>query len=278
MYLPKYVLNSRFSLGDTVRKLLLLSLLVLILAVACDNIEKERDALLATATGLEQSGKYAEAREQAQKALQLTPDHTQAYLLIARCYMGEKNTDEALKNYTRVHELAPNNQEALENMSRLSLLKGELALAEKYADMAAALAPNSLDVKIVKAGILMQKKEYDKADPLLKEILETDPGNEEAVVGLASIALSKGKQDEAKALLEKALNEQKLPSSAVLSMLSNIAIDTGDMPTAENYIKRLMEVSDDNEQLVLQLAAIYQLTNRENGVAELLGDCPDHAQ
>lgn len=257
--------------GAVVRKLLLLSLLVLSLAVACDNTEKNRDALMSTANGLQQSGKYAEAREQAQKALELDPKHGKAYMLIARCYMDEKNTREAITNYLRALELLPGNIEILEKLSRLNLIAGELAWAEKYADQAAALAPGSLEVQIVKAGVYIRKKDYARAEPLLKQVLASSPTNEEAVIGLATIAINNDKPDEAKAVLEKAVKEQSPPSLAVLSMLSNLAADSNDMASAEVYLKQIMELSDADEQVVLQLAAIYQASDRTKEVPDLLG-------
>lgn len=270
MYLRITCCHLYTVLGDTVKKILSLSILVLILALGCDNTEKERDALLSNAASLEQSGKHAEAREQAQKALTLDPAATQGYLLVARSFVKEGNTDEALKNYTLVYERTPDNLEALENLSRLNLVKGELALAESFANKAAAISPASLEVKIVTAGVHLRKKEYDKAKPILEEVRATAPDNEEVAIGLATIALNQSAPKEAKKILEDTLSAQKTPSTAVLSMLTNIAIEANDMAGAEQYLIRLMEAHPSDESLPLQLANIYAASGKAKEAPGLL--------
>ena len=257
--------------GADVKKFLLLSLLALCLAVACDNT-KERDALMASATTLEQNGKHAEARRDAQKAIELDPKHGQAYLLAARCYMKENETGEATKNYTRALELLPDNLEATENLGRLNLLAGNIDEAVTFADKALTLSPSSLDAKIVKAGALIRKQDYDKGTALLQEVLAANPDNEEAAIGLATMALNQQKPEEAEEILKKFLQDRKTPSVAILSVLTNLALDRNDMAAAEGYIRQLMEINKDDEQLVLQIAAIYQATNRENQVHGLFTD------
>ncbi len=233
---------------------------------------EERDALMDKALRLEESGNYAEAKETARKILEKDPNFPLAYLLLGRCEMEAKNNDGATVHFIRVHELAPNNLEALENLSRIFLLKDNLAKAEEYATKAFALSPASTEVKIIRAGIFMRKKDYVQAKPLLEDVLKADPNNEEALIGLATIAINAGDMEKAKELLKNALSKQQTPSSAVLSMLLNVAVQQQDLASAEGYTKRLIEINPKDELLPLQLYNLYMAAGKKQEAPQMLQD------
>mgnify|MGYP001209396910 FL=1 len=95
------------------------------LAMDCYSHIKEIDPRNATAwynTGyilLEHQGRYAEAREQFGKAIQLMPTYVQAYYNRGLCYEREQRLDSALIDYQRAIALAPDMTLAAEGLGRL---------------------------------------------------------------------------------------------------------------------------------------------------------------
>lgn len=256
--------------GANVKKILLLPLLALLMLAGCSSMEEERNAVFNNALSLEESGKYAEAKDTARKALELDPNFSLAYLLLGRCDMEQKDMGSALANFSQAHRLAPDNLEALENLSRISLLQNNLAQAEEYANKAQALSPASSEVKIIRAGIFMRKEDYAQAKPLLEDVLKSEPNNEEALVGLATIAINSGEVDKAKELLRGAISGQARPSVAILSLLTNLSLQENDVASAEMYLKQLMKVDTANEQVLLQLANLYLATGKQQEMSQAL--------
>lgn len=258
------------------KKILLLPLLAILVLAGCSSVEEERNAIFNNALSLEESGKYAEAKETARKALELDPNFLLGYLLLGRCDVEQKDMGSALANFSQAHLLSPDNLEALENLSRISLLQNKLTQAEEYATKAQALSPASSEVKIIRAGIFMKKEDYAQAKPLLEDVLKSDPNNEEALVGLATIAINSGEVDKAKELLRGALSGQTKPSVAVLSLLTNLSLQENDVASAEAYLKQLTEMDATNEQVMLQLANLYLATGRQQEMSQMLNGYLDN--
>lgn len=257
-------------LGDSVKKVLLLPLL-LFLVSACTSMEEERNALMENARARERSGDCAGAAENAMKATELDPLFTEGFLILGRCEMKADRIKPAEKHFGRVLELTPDSVEAMRNLARIAFVQGDLNRAGEYADKAAAFGDDSLDLAVLRGGVLMKKGEYAAAVPLLEKAVAADPADEEAVVGLASAYLNTEEPDKARALLEGAA--RNLPdSNAVFTLLLNMALQEDDLDAAEKYALTMLDRAPDDESVLLRLVDIALRGDEPEKAAGLLED------
>lgn len=259
--------------GASVKRILLLSLPVLLLFWACTPMEEKRGALMDNARKLEASGQYAEAGKEAQKVLELDPTSVEAYRLMGRSDMNRKDWQSAKRNFARVLELmdpgAEAVLEALENLARIALFANDPTKAAAYAEKAAALDPSSPDVALIKAEIAMRKMDFTEAARLAQKVLATDPLDKEAIVLLATAYMNMKEPEQAKKLLTEAL-EKSPESITARNLLLNIAVQAKEYDEAEKHIKFLLERHPDSEELILQLCDIYLKTGKTQEIVPLL--------
>jgi tetratricopeptide (TPR) repeat protein len=224
--------------------------------------EDKRDAFMENAGKLEERGDCAKAGEEARSALEIDPDHAGGYLLLGRCALKEKKPADALRHFTRAHELDPAGFEALNNLGRLALLADDLPDAEGYIAKALALRPDSVAVKAMRGSLLLRKNDIAQAQQVLEEAVKNDPTNEEAVVALATAYLNGGNAEHSRSLLEYSL-ERKPDSSAMLALLLNLTFREEKYAAAEAYLGKLLALHPEDEHLVIQMADFFSLLGKE---------------
>jgi regulator of sirC expression with transglutaminase-like and TPR domain len=83
------------------------------------------------AEGLRQHGKINEATERLQRAIEIDPDNSQAWVLLAGVY-NETNSDKAIRCYENAIKLNPKSYLAYRGLGNYYLKKKDYSLAEAY--------------------------------------------------------------------------------------------------------------------------------------------------
>lgn len=83
------------------------------------------------AEGLRQHGKIKEATERLQRAVEIDPDNSQAWVLLAGVY-NETNSDKAIRCYENAIKLNPKSYLAYRGLGNYYLKKKDYSLAEAY--------------------------------------------------------------------------------------------------------------------------------------------------
>jgi tetratricopeptide (TPR) repeat protein len=245
---------------------------------ACGSKESRRDGFYANGLKFEQDGRFSEARVEAKNVIKLDPNHTGAYLLLARCALKDQNWREAFGNFQRAVELEPGNVEALLGVGRLYLLSGDTAKAEAHANLILAKDAKSADGLLLRAGGMLRAKRFDEARMQLDTVFAQDPANEDALLALSVIHSEQGKGAEALAVISAGLD--KRPDSKPLHFrAATLAADMEDYAAAENHLLKLKALDPANRGVQILLAALYERMGQggrvEGILRELLAAEPD---
>ncbi|NLA67928.1 MAG: type IV pilus biogenesis/stability protein PilW, partial [Gammaproteobacteria bacterium] len=187
-----------------------------------------------------QRWRFAEAGEEARKALKLDDRNGLAHTLLALALEGQGDAASAGAHYARAAELAPGSGAALNNYGGWLCLNGrageslawfDRALADPdYATPASALA---------NAGACAERGgQPGRAERDLRAALELDPVNPVALEALARHLYGRGEYFEARAFSQRRLDAG--PATApVLLLASQIEEMLGDKAAAARYVQRL---------------------------------------
>ena len=161
------------------------------------------------------AGKYADALKEAQAAITIDAQSSEAHYLLGNAYNqlagtetdGPKRQDDlskAVDAYLTAIKLDPKNDAAFTNLATVYYQNGQFDEAEKQVNQALKLSPDDPTSHYVLGTIYLQRDPskvtdaLDKAQAEFEAALKSDPKMGAAYIGLANVFLFK--QDYAKAL------------------------------------------------------------------------------
>jgi tetratricopeptide (TPR) repeat protein len=158
-----------------------------------------------------------DAVTEAQEVLKRDPDNVQSRRLLGRIYLrslGDVSTGnaqsetvaKAIEQYSEIYRLDPSDTESALWLARLYRLKNE----------------------------------HDKAEQVLRSILNTDPENEPAVEQLTQLLMDEGKSGEAVALLQEITAHS--PTPVLLDLLGDAQTQAHDLSKAEEAYRKAAEI------------------------------------
>jgi Tfp pilus assembly protein PilF len=149
--------------------------------------------------------KYAEAREQYEKALATVPDNTALLRGVAQTYHGEGNQEKAIETLRKIQQLEPGNAENQALLGSMLLESGKLDEGRAMLDQLPAGAIKDPGVYLNLGILLINKKEPDQAIVYFGKAIEIDPTLADAYYYRGLASLSAKKNTEAKADFKKYL-------------------------------------------------------------------------
>jgi len=157
------------------------------------------EAHLSYAQALSAHKRYDQAKNEAKKALQLSPSDRFATLVLARALVGAKNYAEAIDPLQRI--MATTDQSP-KSQQEIAELKKDLAYcymhmnrsadALRLAQEAQRIHPNDPTLHLIVGKSFLDKKGYMVAFMQLQAGLEDDPSNKEFLVPVAEAAFGSG--------------------------------------------------------------------------------------
>jgi len=119
------------------------------------------------------------------------------------------------------------------------------------------------------AHLLVNRREFSQALPLLVEILETDPTNHGALHLLGTAHLREGRLDEAIAALTRALSVRDGRFAAARKKLARCYEEAGDTELALTQYRTLVADGDRSQQVLSRLLALLRQTGRRDEALQL---------
>jgi tetratricopeptide (TPR) repeat protein len=116
---------------------------------------------------------------------------------------------EAEKEYSEVLRLAPGNTVALRQLGTLYFAQGQLRQAFSFLKRAADSEPKDLDVQIMIARSYLAGRQFQPARDIAQQLIEKQPGQDDALILLASAGVGLNDIDGTRAFLEKVRPEDK---------------------------------------------------------------------
>ena len=242
-------------------------------------LEKHPDqpvALVALAKMASDEGRAQEGVALLERAREKNPNAVQPRLILANYQLRRGNAREALTLAREAHEISPQLPAAALLLGRAQIANG---LSDEAVETLGALAeryPDSVDAHMQLALAYGQKRDVERTRRELERVLELNPGNPLASLGLGNLALRTGNQDEAMRIA-RALQESHPKSPAGFSLAGDVHLARGDAGQAATAYATALEKAPASAT-VLKLYAARTRAGRSNPTATLTDWLAAHPQ
>jgi tetratricopeptide (TPR) repeat protein len=196
--------------------------------------------------------------------LEREPDNIEGLVLRGWVHEGRLEPQEAIKDYRRVLELAPERDDARLSLAQI-LAFNQPQQAHALFEQVVARQPNNLDALLGLAQTERFLGEPEKACVLLNSLLERDPNHSRALAELGAMTMTapNGKK-EAETLFRKALAADPANLEAQYQLYLCLAQQPGREPEAAEQRERYNRA--EAEQLRLGQIASKEMTRKPNDV------------
>jgi cytochrome c-type biogenesis protein CcmH/NrfG len=194
--------------------------------------------------------RYPRAREELGAILSRQPDDVLSMYRLAVIAHDEGYLDEARHRIKDILELDSDYEHALVLSGVLYTHSGEMDKARQEFERACSLYPGNMRARYELAKILVQERQFEKAEPILRAIVDEDPFHNHALFQLLRITLRKGDREAA----------EKIKAS--LDAVN--ALGRGQ----RNYYRGYLRHHPDTPETHLALARIYLEISRGNLAAK----------
>ncbi|MET0374274.1 MAG: tetratricopeptide repeat protein, partial [Rhizorhabdus sp.] len=212
---------------------------------------------------------YFSARVEITKAIAAQDDVPGYWAKLARAQLGLGNYLDAYSAYSRVIELNPNDEEAIQALAELSYSGGSFKDAEKFADQILAGQPRSLRMLLVKGTVHAARRELPEARAITDKMLEIDPANEGAAILSARLLNMEGERARAIASLEKSIAEDGESSAKLLAVL-DLYMGGNDFPKTARTYSRLFAMAPGDVSMRLDYVRLLYEQDRPDRALEML--------
>ena len=249
-----------------------------LLAIEPDNVA----ALEGKARSAAFSESYASAVATYDRLMQVSPSPDLYRLERARVLAWNGQYDQALRAVDAVLSEEPTNLEALEAKALYSSWAGRFdESATAYDRLAGSSRDAAVEHALPRARVLAGDEQYQRAIEAYSEILRRDPGNRDALVGLAQVLSFTNQFDSASAVYARVVERDPSDLEARTGQ-ANLANWTGDIARAEGLWRALVEeTSPASPDHIVGLASNLRQQGKYGEARSMLRDAasryPDHS-
>ena len=206
-------------------------------------------------------GNYTEARELAQKAIQLDPKYIDSYLLLAGIQVAAKEYDAALLVYREALKRDASNRDTLLYYGITLAESGKISEAIAQFEAITKLkdsAESNIDRAVAyfyMAKVYQQANRLSDALIALEKAMKARSGFAKAALLAADIYETQGKQGEARKILAAAFKDY--PEAEIAERLAEYHLKRSQFKEAVVYLETMVEEDPTNENMRLKLALVY---------------------
>jgi len=198
------------------------------------------------------AGRFEEASEVAESVIDIDPANAYAFLVLALTSAVGGDLDAAEETYRRMTELDQFARfTATEGLADLAIYRGDLEAAVRWLDTAIAdeLAANATHPAAIKqalrAEVLLQMGEHEKAAEAILELLESPQGDPAILVPAAIVLIGTGNSDRAETIAADMLKGLSKPRRAyAYAIRAEIAVARDDLDQAVELADSALETVD----------------------------------
>ncbi len=245
-----WILNYR-----RITQLCLIATLLIVGACADSETDnaKQSQIHLTASTSYKNQGQFRAAIIEARNVIKYAPDSVDGYLIMSDIYNQLGRGKLAIELLTTVTDkfpaetslpLATAYQQSGKFLSALETLKNP-AITEA--------TRQSSEYQLVRATAQAGLKQYKDAAETFEAILQQDPGNSEAQLGLIKLSLIQGDANNAKLSLDKLL-AQYPNDPEILLVSAQLAYKSNDLEGAEEYLSTALQYVRDTD-IILPIKA-----------------------
>ncbi len=253
---------------------IILLLVLTTLVVSCASKEKKRARFLDKGKALYEQGDYVRARLELKNALQIDPKFADAYCLLGKVELKDKNFKQAFGYFSQAIKLDEGLMAARLELGRLFLAGKALERAAEQYELILARQPDDPDALQLKAAVLMAEKKPDVARPILTRLLEEGHTASEVYFMLTSIAMAEKDTLTAETWLKNGITAN--PDAIMLRrILAGLYAGTQRIQPAVDQLQKIIELEPENPGHTFALADFYWRFDQKNKAEKLLADLLD---
>ena len=204
---------------------------------------------------------FDKAEADANWLLSKNPNNAEAYQVLGAAYLGELKPEEALKAFSRVAELLPND---VNSYLSLALVNGALKRekdVEENLQKAVAVDPKSAKARIELANLYRMQNKLPEAQETLQAGIQNNPTAPALYTALANLLAEEGKRSDAEGVLEKL--RAQMPKSADAAMaIGDYYLRTNATDKALTEYQRAISESPNNVEILKRTEDAYLSANR----------------
>ncbi len=152
--------------------------------------------------------KYADARKDAEQAMQKAPQSPAPYVEIGDIHLAQKKYGEAEKSYQQALDKDPNSTEGLQGLMNSYFAEKQFDKGIAAAKAQIAKSPsNSNFYDLLGTGLFNGKKDLPDAEIALRKAVELDKNNTDALEKLGKVQVQEGNTDRALALYQQSIKD-----------------------------------------------------------------------
>lgn len=155
------------------------------------------DAMMARARNLRMRAQFAEAEVVYRAVLKRHPQNVDALVALGLTVGSQQRFDEAAALYEQALVIDPQSVDAQLARVRLAMWRGDVGGARKLLSGASALTAGHQEAAGLDARITLLEGDYDLAEQKFQTLIEANPEDVEALVGLGDVRRARGDEDAA---------------------------------------------------------------------------------
>lgn len=155
------------------------------------------DAMMAKAKQLRMRAQFAEAEQVYRAVLKRHPRNVDALVALGLTVGSQQRFDEAASLYEQALSIDPQSVDARLAQVRLAMWSGNPTRARQLLNDASVLTTDNAEAAGLDARISLLEGDYDLAESKFRSLIEANPGDVEALVGLGDVKRARGDEDTA---------------------------------------------------------------------------------
>ncbi|MFO7911314.1 MAG: tetratricopeptide repeat protein, partial [Desulfotignum sp.] len=223
----------------------------------CSSDEKKAQALYEDGLAYFENQEYEKAKIQLQNAVQLAPDDLEARDLLSRIHMNLGDAQAAFKQFSRLEQLDPENMEYKLQTASFYLLSQQREKAKRRVETVLEKAPENIQALYLHAGILgSEARDLDAVEAVYHKILEIDKNQTKAHMVLAKIHMAENDPEQAENSLEQALAIDP-DNTGIYRALFEFHLSRKNLDAAQNVLDSLIAKKPDAVEPLLIAGNFY---------------------
>lgn len=244
------------------------------LRIAFDRRPEDIVIALNLGTALTQLGSYEAALEVASEELAQKDQSLRLQRLRGFCAQSLEDFPGAIKAYERVVAAAPADWESWNNLGNSRRCSDDLEGAVDALRHAATIAADAPPVRLNYANALFAAGKADEAEAELKSMAADFPDDWHPLRELHVLLRSQAREEEALAAIEEAARRKPEDLDLLLAVASQ-RLHLLDNQGAEAAYRAVIERDPRNPSGNLGLAVVFELSNRTEDLASLVGEAKE---
>ena len=179
-----------------------------VLLAACESSESKAQEAYGEYQAAVAAGNLVAARSALKALVRIKDDDASIWQELGKIQLQLDDNESAYSSFTRAHELDRTNVETLAALTQLALLSGNPENAEEHAKQLELVAPGHPAVKLAYGYLFLQRQEFDQADQQADALLQALPYESGAKLLKARILLGRKEPEKAIALLQDQVRVQ----------------------------------------------------------------------